>query len=155
DESKRAMRSPDDSSPYSVRSGQTVGGRYQLVALIDEGGQGSVWRARDLRDGDEGAIKVLGRRLVSDPVARDRMLREAHAMASLAGTSAVRVFDQRWADDGALCLIMELLQGRDLDSHFRNVEHSLPPARVLEILDPVARTLEAAHAIGIVHRDVK
>ena len=140
------------------RSGQVIGGRYKLVGLIDKGGQGAVYRALDLVDGQDLAIKVLADQGSKDPAFRERMFREARAMASLGGTAAVRVLDQRWSDDGALCLVMELLQGRDFEDHLRRIEGEgrlIEPSELLKLIEPVVSTLEVAHDRGILHRDLK
>jgi serine/threonine protein kinase len=140
------------------RTGQTIARRYQLVSLIERGGQSEVYRARDLIDHDEVAIKVLSETIASDSLFRERMFREAQAMANLAGTAAVRVFDQRWTEDGALCLVMELLHGTDLEHHLGHLEargQRADPKWLLGLFGPVVKTLEAAHGMGIVHRDLK
>jgi len=140
------------------RSGQVIGGRYKLVGLIDKGGQGAVYRALDLVDGQDLAIKVLADQGAKDPTFRERMFREARALASLTGTAAVRVLDQRWSDDGALCLVMELLEGWDLEDHLRRLEAEgqlIAPSELLKLIEPVVSTLEVAHDRGILHRDLK
>jgi serine/threonine-protein kinase len=140
------------------REGEIIAKRYKLYGLLDKGGQGSVYRARDLRDNDEVAIKVLSEAFAADPTWRERMFREARAMASLSGTAAVRVLDQQWTDDGALCLVMELLHGKDLEDFLCGIEdagHVLPIEALPEIFQPLVDTLHVAHSQGIVHRDLK
>ncbi len=140
------------------RVGQTVGGRYQLTSVVGKGGQSVVYAARDLRDGDEVAVKVLSDALAKDSEFRERMFREAQAMATLRGTAAVRVLDQQWTDDNALCLVMELLHGVDFEEFLHNGESQggrCPVQVVVDVLSPVVSTLEAAHSHGIVHRDLK
>jgi serine/threonine-protein kinase len=140
------------------RQGELVGGRYEVLGLIGRGGQSSVFRARDTRAGDEVALKVLRADFAHDSDFRERMFREAQAMASLQGTAAIRVLDQAWTDDGALCLVTELLHGADLETHLGAIEargERASPALVRELLDPIVITLEAAHSQGIVHRDLK
>lgn len=144
--------------PTRDRTGEVIGGRYRLTSLIDRGGQGMVYRAEDQRDHDQVAIKVLNDTVAAEPEWRERMFREAHALANLGGTAAVRVLDQLWTSDGALCLVMEYLHGQDLDDHLRGVEAGggrMSVGALLELVDPVVDTLEAAHAQGIVHRDIK
>lgn len=79
-------------------------------------------------------------------------------MASLLGTAAVRVLDQGWTADRAHFLVMELLDGNDLETALAAIERGgehAEPHQVLEILQPIVETLERAHAHGIVHRDIK
>src|SRR6185503_5999095 len=102
------------------RIGQIVGRRYEVLSLIGQGGQSSVFRARDRRDGDEVALKIL--KAGADKESTERMFREARAMASLQGTAAVRVLDQQWTDDGAMCLVTELLKGQPLDDVLDGIE---------------------------------
>lgn len=140
------------------RTGQVIARRYKLLAHIDKGGQGAVYRARDLKDHDDVAIKVLHESVAASSESRERMFREARAMASLVGTAAVRIFDQQWTDDGALCLVMELLHGHDLEDWLQRIERAgarFPVAALEPIFAPVVSTLEVAHHQGIVHRDLK
>ena len=140
------------------RTGQVIANRYRLVALIERGGQSEVYRAEDLIGHDQVAVKVMSRDVAADSLFRERMFREALAMANLAGTAAVRVLDQRWTEDGALCLVMEFLVGADLEHSLAKLEATgqrADPRWLLELFGPVVRTLEAAHAMGIVHRDLK
>jgi serine/threonine protein kinase len=135
-----------------------IAGRYKVLGLIGKGGQSVVFRGQDLREGDEVALKVLKREFADDSDFRERMMREAQALASLNRTAALRVLDQCWTPDGALCLVTELLHGRDLEHFLYEFESQGRLADLLtvrKVLEPVAETLEAAHAIGIVHRDLK
>ena len=94
----------------SARIGQVLGGRYELQAVIGQGGQSTVYRAHDRIDGDQVAIKLVHGAL-GDPDATERIFREAQSMSQLLGTSAVRILHQVKTDDGALGLVMELLEG--------------------------------------------
>jgi len=147
------------------RIGQVLGGRYELLRKMGAGGQSVVYAALDRVDGDEVAVKVLHARAVKrearepmGPDAQERMFREAQAMASLAGTAAVRVLHQLWADDGAMCLVMELLHGDSLSTYLDAREkrgERMPPRVLFDLLAPIVHTLEEAHTRGIVHRDLK
>ncbi len=140
------------------RTGELVGDRYRLDEVVGRGGQSVVYRARDLRDGDEVAVKVLNDRVARDSEWIERMFRESEAMARLLGTAAVRVLGQAWTSDGAMGIVMELLRGRDLEDHLVELEargERMTPATLLRILGPIATTLDSAHAQGIVHRDLK
>ena len=140
------------------RTGEVIADRYELVGHLDKGGQGAVYRARDRKTDEEVAVKILHQAIAADPEWRERMFREARAMASLHGTAAVRIFDQQWTDDGALCLVMELLHGADLESWLQRIERAgakFPVSALVPILEPVVQTLEVAHSQGIIHRDLK
>jgi serine/threonine-protein kinase len=138
------------------RIGQVIGKRYEILALLGQGGQSAVYRARDRRDGDEVALKIL--KPGADAESTERMFREARAMTSLHGTAALRVLDQQWSDDGAMCLVTELLVGKPLDEILETTETAgqrMDVKTVTRILDPVVTTLSAAHEVHIVHRDLK
>jgi eukaryotic-like serine/threonine-protein kinase len=143
---------------HHERRGEVIGGRYRLEALIDRGGQASVYRGLDLRMGDEVAVKVILPPDKPDPFWRDRMLREVHALTVLSGTAAVRAYHQVWGEDGTLFLIMELLRGSNLETVLDLVAERgvrLGLADLTPILEPLVATLETAHGAGILHRDLK
>jgi len=145
-------------SPLRDRSGEIIGERYRLIGVLDRGGQAAVYRAVDLRMGDEVAVKVLVPPKKTDASWRERMLREVHALTVLSGTAAVRVYHQVWDEDGTLFLIMELLRGANLETCLdaaKEKQQQLGFADLLPIMEPVVSTLEIAHAAGILHRDLK
>ncbi|HEY3253932.1 MAG TPA: serine/threonine-protein kinase, partial [Polyangiaceae bacterium] len=140
------------------RSGEVVGQRYELSEVIGRGGQGTVYRASDRWMQRPVAVKVLGAKAVREPHAVERLMREQQAMSTLKGTSAVELFDLFRGDAGELCLVMELLKGMDLDDYLFTIELNdgrIPLDRVVQIFEPIVRTLETAHAAGILHRDLK
>jgi serine/threonine protein kinase len=145
------------SQAVTARTGQVLGGRYELQAVIGRGGQSTVYRARDHVDGDEVAIKLV-HGAIGDPDATERIFREAQSMSQLLGTSAVRILHQVWSDDGALGLVMELLEGRDLDAHLVELEargERTAIAWLEQTFTPIVETLSTAHDRGLVHRDLK
>jgi eukaryotic-like serine/threonine-protein kinase len=147
-----------NSSDPETRIGEVVSGRYALDSVLGTGGQGAVYRARDLKDGDEVAIKVLHTKVANNRIARERMFREAKALVSLWGTGAVRILDQGWTIDGSFCLVMELLHGQDLGMYidqFTQEKRKVPVKWAMDIFEPVVVTLERAHQRGILHRDIK
>ena len=140
------------------RSGQVVGQRYALVEVIGRGGQGTVYRATDLWMQRGVAVKILGAKAVREPHVLERLMREQQAMSTLKGTAAVELFDLFRGDAGELCLVMELLKGMDLDDYLFTIELNngkIPLERVVQIFEPIVRTLETAHENGILHRDLK
>jgi eukaryotic-like serine/threonine-protein kinase len=127
-------------------------GRYRLVRRIATGGMGEVWEADDTVLGRRVALKVLVEELAADKRATRRFVREARATARLTHPNVARVYD--FGRDGeAPFLVMELLQGETLAD--RLADGPLPPAEAARIAASVADALDAAHQLGIVHRDVK
>jgi eukaryotic-like serine/threonine-protein kinase len=127
-------------------------GRYRLVRRIATGGMGEVWEADDTVLGRRVALKVLVAELAADKRATRRFVREARATARLTHPNVARVYDFS-RDGGAPFLVMELLQGETLAD--RLAAGPLPPAEAARIAASVADALDAAHQLGIVHRDVK
>jgi eukaryotic-like serine/threonine-protein kinase len=144
-------------SEGEAQLGEVLAERYELRDVIAEGAQGFLYRAKDRKDGDDVAVKVL-RRASLDPEAVERLYREAHAMTQLRGTAAVRVLDLVTAPEGAVGLVMELLRGRELKDELLELEATgerLPADRIASLFAPIVKTLDAARDLGIVHRDVK
>jgi tRNA A-37 threonylcarbamoyl transferase component Bud32 len=125
--------------------------RFQAVRRIDAGGMGEVWEADDTLLGRRVAIKVMAEELAGDPVAVRRFRREARATAMLDHPNVVRVFD--FVDGEAPFLVLELLEGQTLAERLRG--GALPPLEAARIAAQVADGLDAAHRIGIIHRDIK
>jgi eukaryotic-like serine/threonine-protein kinase len=136
---------------------QVLAGRYRLVELIGSGGTGSVWRAHDEVLGRSVAVKVLTSDLAKRPEMRQRIRDEARAAARLAHPNISVVHDfGEWVDaDGAVMpyVVMELIDGPSL--HDLLAHGPLPWSRAAAIGAQVASGLAAAHARGLVHRDVK
>jgi len=142
----------------SNRIGQVISDRYVLAELIGSGGHSNVFRAIDRSGGPNVAVKILQDALAGSEEHVVRLVREHRVMTLLAGTAAVRVRGLATSPDGAVCVVMELLKGKDLDDVLAEVETGggrMPLERVVELLGPVVVTLERAHEQGIVHRDVK
>ncbi|HTL37467.1 MAG TPA: serine/threonine-protein kinase [Kofleriaceae bacterium] len=133
-------------------SGQTLDGKYKLRELLGRGGMGEVYQAE--RGTDELAVKVLYQHLCGDDdLARFR--REAAVVAKLPSEHVARVYEiGRCAQTGHNYLAMELLRGEDLGMLLRR-RGKLPSAELLPIVDQLATGLEAVHAAGVVHRDLK
>ena len=129
--------------------------RYRLDGLIARGGMATVYHATDERLERPVAVKVMHRAFAADPEFVARFTREARSAARLSATEVVSVFDQGHDENaGLVYLVMEHVPGRDLRALLLE-RGALSPARALSLLDPVLVALAAAHAAGIVHRDVK
>jgi beta-lactam-binding protein with PASTA domain/tRNA A-37 threonylcarbamoyl transferase component Bud32 len=135
--------------------GRLLDGRYRLDAPIARGGMATVYEATDLRLDRTVAVKVMRPSLAEDPDFVERFAREARAAARLSSPEVVAVHDQGTdAATGTAYLVMEHVAGRTLRDVIRD-SGPLPPARAVDLLEPVLRALAAAHAAGLVHRDVK
>jgi DNA-binding beta-propeller fold protein YncE len=132
--------------------GDEVAG-YRLEGLIARGGMGVVYRATHLGLDRPVALKVIARELADRPGFRERFLRESRLAARLEHPSVVPIYDSREVD-GELLVIMRLVQGNNL-RQLIDEEGPLLPHRAINLLAQVADALDAAHAAGIVHRDVK
>jgi eukaryotic-like serine/threonine-protein kinase len=128
--------------------------RYRGPQPIGRGAMGEIYRATDTTLGRAVAIKMLARRYAEDEAIRTRFTREALSAARLSGApNIVTIFDVgEWNDRPFI--VMEYLGGGSLDEKLR-VEGAQPPGRTLRWLAQAARALDAAHAEGVVHRDVK
>ncbi|MFH8488721.1 protein kinase domain-containing protein [Streptomyces longisporoflavus] len=145
--------------------GRLLNDRYELTERIGAGGMGEVWRARDRSLGREVAIKLLVPSAVADEGAGEsegegeqeqllaRFRLEARAAASLDSPYIVAVHDHG-TDDGTPYLVMALVQGRSLDQVLRQ-DVRVPVADALRWAADICRALAAAHAAGVVHRDIK
>jgi len=132
--------------------GSTLAG-YRLDALIARGGMGVVYRATHLALDRPVALKVIARQYADDKGFRDRFLRESRLAARLDHPAAAPIYDAR-EEDGELIVAMRLVEGGDLKKRIE-AQGPLPPAEAIALLGQVAAALDAAHAAGIVHRDVK
>ncbi len=135
------------------RENNVVGDRYEVIRELGEGSQAVVFLARDRRLDRLVALKVLRPELTEDREFAARFEREARASASLAHPNVVTIFD--YGQSGRLSYIaMEYVEGGNLRSLLRR-QGRLSPAQALAIAEQVLAALAAAHARGIVHRDVK
>jgi serine/threonine protein kinase len=135
-----------------IATGDSIA-EYEIGDLAGRGGMGEVYRALDTRLERPVALKVLAERLSDDESFRVRMLRESRIAASLDHPNVVPIYEAGEAD-GRLFIAMRYVEGTDLKSLLRH-EGALEPVRALAIATQVADALDAAHALGLVHRDVK
>ena len=133
-------------------AGSRVAG-YRLEEQAGAGGMAVVFRAQDERLGRRVALKILAPALASDAGFRQRFIRESQAAAAVDDPHIIPVYEAGEAG-GVLFIAMRYVPGGDVRSLLAR-EGPLPPARAAAIISPVASALDAAHAAGLVHRDVK
>ncbi|TVZ04904.1 hypothetical protein EAS64_09695 [Trebonia kvetii] len=126
---------------------------YVLEEQVGAGGMAVVFRAHDERLDRQVALKLLAPGLVADQAFRQRFIRESRAAAAVDDPHIIPVFEAGEAA-GVLFIAMRYVRGGDVRSLLDGAGH-LPPARVAEIISQVSTALDAAHARGLVHRDVK
>jgi serine/threonine-protein kinase len=129
-------------------------GPYQLIERLGSGGMGEVWLAKHHLLKRRCAIKLIRSELTDDPMALARFQREVDATAMLAHPNTVQVFDYGIAEDGTFYYTMEYLPGLTLEDLVRRFG-PLPAARAVYFLRRACSALREAHAMGLIHRDLK
>jgi serine/threonine-protein kinase len=132
--------------------GQILDGRYRIIKLIGEGGMGEVYAAEHVHIEKKYAIKLLKPEIVSNAEAVKRFQQEARSSSSIGHRNIIAIDDFSQLPDGRIYMCMELLNGAALNDM---IQHPMGADRLLNILIQTGHGLAAAHAKGIVHRDMK
>ena len=138
-----------DSSTDPVRLGD-----YTIIRKLGEGGMGAVYLAEDLKLGRQAAIKTMKPELAARPADRERFVREARAAAAVEHDNIVPIWQIGEAADGSPFIAMPYLQGEMLDTRLKR-ERVAPIGFLFKVAREVADGLAAAHAKGLIHRDIK
>src|SRR5215472_14351206 len=131
-----------------------LNGQFQILQKIGSGGMGAVYRALQPEMNRMVAIKILHPKLANRKDLVSRFRREARAMSQLTHPNTVKVFLYGELDDGSLYIVMEFLEGKNLNQTVR-AEGPFPVERALPVLIQVCGALDEAHKAGIIHRDLK
>lgn len=134
--------------------GKTLAGKYRIEERLSGGGMGTVYRGTHVLMDKTVAVKVLRPSLAADEKIVARFSREARAASKISHPHALSVTDFGEAEDGVVFLVMEYLSGKTLKEIIRQ-EGPMPLPRAAEILRQIGGALDAAHAEGVVHRDLK
>ena len=140
--------------PAPDLTGTVLLGRYRVLRKLGAGGMGIVYLGEHATIGKKFAIKVLGNEYARRPDLVERFLQEARAASMVPQQNVVEITDFGDTPDGSVFFVMEFLDGEDLGATIKR-EGRLPWPRVRHLMVQVCRALEAAHAAGIVHRDMK
>jgi eukaryotic-like serine/threonine-protein kinase len=144
-----AQKQPD---PYIGRS--VLNGQFLVEQKIGSGGMGAVYRASQPAMNRLVAVKILHPKLTNRKDLVSRFRREARAMSHLSHPNTVKVFLYGELEDGSLYIVMEYLEGKNLNQLVRK-EGPLPVERAVPVLTQVCGALQEAHSQGIIHRDLK
>jgi len=136
------------------RVGRSLGGKWHLDRLLDIGGMAAVYEATH-RNGNRVAVKILHPIFPRTSNVRERFLREGYLANKVNHPASVTVLDDDTTEDGAVFLVMELLQGQSVEALLQRSGGVLSMQHVLAIADQTLDVLAAAHAAGVIHRDIK
>ncbi len=149
---------PQDGTPLvevgAWSEGTVIRGKYRILGKVGQGGMGAVYKALHLAFDELRALKVISTELISDDLFVKRFKQEAIITRKLQHPNAVRVDDIDEAEDGRPFIVMEFIEGRSLKKLIQD-EGPLAAPRVCSIIKQVAAGLDAAHQIGMIHRDIK
>ncbi len=134
--------------------GQVVADRYHILKKLGEGGMGAVYLGEHVKMGRKSAIKVMMASMANDPDAVARFNREASNAARISHPNVCQIFDFGETSDGLIYLAMEFIEGKSLKDLVEH-EGAIPAVRAANIIRQSADALQAAHDLGIVHRDIK
>jgi len=135
--------------------GKLIRGKYRVLAKVGKGGMGVVYKATHIVFEEIWALKVMAAHLAADTTFVRRFRQEAQVTRRLQHINAVRVQDFDQAEDGSPFIVMEYIEGVSLRQLLQAVKGPLPVARALWIARGMAEGLNAAHCLGMVHRDIK
>ncbi len=134
--------------------GAVLANTYRIEKMINEGGMGAIYRARHVRTGGTCAVKILHSRSAQNSELYERFQDEARIISSLHHPNIVTVMDLDKDQTGCAFIVMELLEGEDLQDRLERLG-KLPLEDALEIAKQVGSALQAAHQRGVIHRDLK
>jgi eukaryotic-like serine/threonine-protein kinase len=148
-----ASRYTRQASADSLRAGDVLGGRYEIVKLLGQGGMGAVYKAQDRELDRPVALKLIRAEMASSPSILARFKQELLLSRQVTHKNVVRIYDLGDAD-GVKFITMEFVEGRDLRTLIQE-KRKFSPEQAVEVIHQVCQALEAAHGVGVIHRDLK
>ncbi|MGA3194181.1 MAG: protein kinase, partial [Terriglobales bacterium] len=149
--------SPSQAGMYGsaavLQIGQLLGGRYEILQLLGEGGMGAVYKATDRELDRFVALKVIRPELASNPAILARFKQELLLAHQVTHRNVIRIYDLGDAE-GIKFITMEFIEGKDLRSLIRE-KQKYAPEEAVDVIQQVCQALEAAHNVGVIHRDLK
>jgi tetratricopeptide (TPR) repeat protein/predicted Ser/Thr protein kinase len=136
-----------------LQEGDVLGGRYEILALLGEGGMGAVYKAKDREVERTVALKLIRPEMASNPSILARFKQELLTAHQVTHKNVIRIYDLAEAD-GVKFITMEFVEGQDLRQLLK-AQGKFSPEEAVEIIRQVCTALDAAHTAGIIHRDLK
>jgi len=136
-----------------LRAGDVLGARYEILQLLGEGGMGAVYKAMDRELDRPVALKLIRPQLAANPAILARFKQELLLAHQVTHKNVIRIYDLGDAD-GVKFITMEFVEGQDLRALILE-KKKFTPEEAVEIIQQVCRALEAAHTVGVIHRDLK
>jgi len=144
---------PPPSSPPVLHTGDVLGGRYEILQLLGEGGMGAVYKAMDRELDRPVALKLIRPQLAANPSILARFKQELLLAHQVTHKNVIRIYDLGDAD-GVKFITMEFVEGIDLRALIQE-KKKFPPAEAVEITEQICLALQATHNVGVIHRDLK
>jgi tetratricopeptide (TPR) repeat protein/predicted Ser/Thr protein kinase len=136
-----------------LQSGDVLGGRYEILQMLGEGGMGAVYKATDRELNRPVALKVIRPELAANPAILVRFKQELLLARQVTHRNVIRIYDLGDAD-GVKFITMEFVEGEDLRALIRE-KKKFAPEEAVEIIQQVCRALDSAHSASVIHRDLK
>jgi len=136
-----------------LEPGTILGQRYEILSLLGEGGMGAVYKARDIELNRTIALKTIRREYAANPAIIERFKQELILSTTVTHRNVVRIYDLGEAE-GMKFITMEYVEGIDLRTLIHE-RQKLPPEEAVDIIQQACKALEAAHSVGVIHRDLK
>src|SRR5215471_5026891 len=143
-----------DAATARVLTGAVLSRRWRLLHKLGDGGMGEVYAAEPVDGGARVAIKLLRPEFLGEPLVLARFLEEGHLCTRLVHPNIARMLECGSAEDGSSYLVMELLEGVPLSAYTQNGGR-IPVAQAVSVAQGMLAGLAAAHAQGVIHRDLK
>jgi len=144
---------PSQTSAPVLHTGDVLGGRYEILQLLGEGGMGAVYKAMDRELDRPVALKLIRPQLAANPSILARFKQELLLAHQVTHKNVIRIYDLGDAD-GVKFITMEFVEGVDLRALIHE-KKKFPPEEAVEITEQICRALEATHTVGVIHRDLK
>jgi len=136
-----------------LQSGTVLAGRYEILEMLGEGGMGAVYKARDRELTRTVALKVIRPDLVRNPAIIERFKQELRLSHQVTHKNVIRIYDLG-EGEGVKFITMEYIEGKDLRALIRE-KKKFTPEETVNVIQQVCQALDAAHSVGVIHRDLK